>query len=225
MSMAIKLNLATNPFRNRALPWTVTTMITVGSIVLLLLIAKSTVQTNAQVQLTQQDIASLQKQTDELNQHAAAIKAALTPEQQRTLKSAHLLVDRKRFSWSRLFGDLESVMPGNVRVSRIAVKEVRVEDDRPIANLDLIVMSKNPATITEMIQDMERQGIFHAELVSQSLQRGKGETGEEYEMDVRYTPSAGAPIEPMKKKPVDTAGGGRGRRRTRKHTRQTPTNT
>src|SRR5947209_2592117 len=118
--MTSKLNLASNPFRNRALPWTVTTVITVVSIALLLIIAKSTVQTNAQVQSTQQDIANLQKQSDELNKHAEAIKAALTPEQQRTLKSAHLLVDRKRFSWSRLFGDLESVMPGNVRVSRIA---------------------------------------------------------------------------------------------------------
>jgi len=210
--MTSKLNLASNPFRNRALPWTVTTVITVVSIGLLLVIAKSTVQTNAQVQLTQQDIASLQKQSDELNRHAEAIKAALTPEQQRTLKSAHLLVDRKRFSWSRLFGDLEAVMPGNVRVSRIAVKEVRVEDNRPVANLDLIVVSKNPATITAMIQDMERQGIFHAELVVQSLQRGKGESGEEYEMNVRYMPSAGAPIEPNRKRPVDTATeGGRSR--------------
>src|SRR5207247_10086253 len=116
MRMSIKLNLATNPFRDRALPWTVTTVITVVSIVLLLLIAKSTVQTNAQVQLTQQDIASLQKQTDELNQHAAAIKAALTPDQQRTLKSAHLLVDRKRFSWSRPFGALEQVTSGKACV-------------------------------------------------------------------------------------------------------------
>src|SRR5438874_1928767 len=120
--MTSKLNLASNPFRNRALPWTVTTVITVVSIVFLLLIAKSTVQTNAQVQSTQQDIASLQKQSDELNKHAEAIKAALTPEQQRTLKSAHLLVDRKRFSWSRLFGDLEAIMPGNVRVWQVAVR-------------------------------------------------------------------------------------------------------
>src|SRR2546422_9440008 len=90
LSMTSKLNLASNPFRNRALPWTVTTLIAVVSIGLLLVIAKSTVQTNAQVQLTQQDIANLQKQTDELNQHAAAIKATTTPAQQRTLKSAQL---------------------------------------------------------------------------------------------------------------------------------------
>lgn len=206
--MTSKLNLSSYPFRNRALPWTVITIVTVVSVALLLLIARSTVQTNAQVQLTQQDIANLQKQTDDLNKRAEAIRAALTPDQQRSLKSAHLLVDRKRFSWSRLFDDLESVMPGNVRVSRIAVKEVRVEGDRPVANLDLIVVSKNPATITEMIQDMERQGIFHADLVSQSLQRGKGESGEEYEMNVRYVPAAGAPAEAGRRRIVDTANEG-----------------
>ena len=212
--MTTKLNLASNPFRNRAVPWTVTTVITVASIVALLFIARSTVQTNAQVQSTQRDVAELQKQTQTLNRRAEEIKTALTPEQQRSLKSAHTLVDRKRFSWSRLFVDLEAAMPGTVRVGRIVVKEVHAQDDRTVANLDLIVVSKNPATVTQMIEDMERQGVFHAELVSQNLQRGKGESGAEYEMNVYYVPRAGAPIEPTERsnRPVDTSGeGGRTR--------------
>jgi len=212
--MTTKLNLASNPFRNRAVPWTVTTVITVASIVALLFIAKSTVQTNAQVQSTQRDVAELQKQSQTLNRHADEIKTALTPEQQRSLKSAHSLVDRKRFSWSRLFADLEAAMPGTVRVARIVVKEVHAQDDRTVANLDLIVVSKNPANVTQMIEDMEREGVFHAELVSQNLQRGKGESGAEYEMNVYYVPRAGAPIELTEKsnRPVDTAGeGGRTR--------------
>lgn len=212
--MTTKLNLASNPFRNRAVPWTVTTVITVASIVALLFIAKSTVQTNAQVQSTQRDVAELQKQSQTLNRHADEIKTALTPEQQRSLKSAHSLVDRKRFSWSRLFADLEAAMPGTVRVARIVVKEVHAQDDRTVANLDLTVVSKNPANVTQMIEDMERQGVFHAELVSQNLQRGKGESGAEYEMNVYYVPRAGAPIELTERsnQPVDTAGeGGRTR--------------
>jgi Tfp pilus assembly protein PilN len=211
--MTAKFNLASNPFRNRALPWTVTAVITLASIVALLFIARSTVQTNAQAQTAQRDVADLQKQAAALNQRAEAIKTALTPEQRRTLKSAHTLVDRKRFSWSRLFADLEAALPGTVRVARIAVKEVRAQDDRTVANLDLTVVSKNPAIITQLIEDMERQGIFHAELVSQNAQRGKGESGAEYEMNVYYVPRAGAPIEPSEKnnRPVDTANEG-GRR-------------
>jgi len=206
--MTAKLNLASNPFRNRVLPWTVTAVITVVSVVALILIARSSVVTNAQAQTTQRDVAELQKQADALNKRAEEIKTAMTPEQRRTLKSAHTLVDRKRFSWSRLFADLEGALPGTVRVARIVVKEVSAQDNRTVANLDLTVVSKNPATITQMIQDMERQGVFHAELKSQNLQRGKSDSGAEYEMNVYYEPRAGAPVEPNEKRPVDTAAEG-----------------
>lgn len=208
--MTAKLNLASNPFRNRALPWTVTAVITLASIVALIVIARSTVQTNALAQAAQRDVADLQKRTAGLNQRAEAIKTAMTPEQQRNLKSAQTLVDRKRFSWSQLFADLEAALPGTVRVARIAVKEVRAQDNRTVANLDLTVVSKNPATITQLIEDMERQGIFHADLVSQNAKRGKGESGDEYEMNVYYVPRVGVPIETSEKskQPVDTASNG-----------------
>ena len=206
--MTAKLNLASNPFRNRVLPWTVTAVITVVSVVALILIGRSSVVTNAQAQTTQRDVAELQKQADALNKRAEEIKTAMTPEQRRTLKSAHTLVDRKRFSWSRLFADLEGALPGTVRVARIVVKEVSAQDNRTVANLDLTVVSKNPATITQMIEDMERQGVFHAELKSQNLQRGKSDSGAEYEMNVYYEPRAGAPVEPNEKRPVDTAAEG-----------------
>ena len=58
-----------------------------------------------------------------------------------------------------------------------------------------------------MIDDMQRGGIFQAELKSQNLKRGRDEIGAEYEMDVRYTPRAGMPIDADQKtnRPVDTA--------------------
>jgi Tfp pilus assembly protein PilN len=206
--MTAKLNLASKPFRNRALPWTVAIIVTLASFIALILIAKSTIQTNAKAATTQSDVTSLQKNITALNKRAEAIRTALTPEQQRTLKSAHGLVDRKRFSWSQLFTDLEAALPGGVRVSRIVVTEVRARDDRTVANLDLTVASKNPTLITQMIEDMEGQGVFHAELRTTTLQRGRGENGAEYEMDVRYVPRAGVSIAPDERnnRPVDTAG-------------------
>jgi Tfp pilus assembly protein PilN len=205
--MTAKLNLATNPFRNRALPWAVSSIVALVSIVGLILIAQSTIQTNAKAITTQAEVAKLRKDNDELHKRAEAIKIALTPEQQSSLKFAHGLVDRKRFSWSQLFADLEAALPGGVRVSRIVVQDVRAQDNRTVANLDLTVASKNATTVTQMIEDMEREGIFHAELRAQTLQRGRGETGAEYEMDVHYVPRAGMPIDPSERtnRPVDTA--------------------
>lgn len=208
--MITKGNLASTPFRNRALPWTVTAIITLFSIVALVFIAKWTFDTNALAQAAARDVSDLKSKTDALNKRTEDVKTALTPEQQRSLKSTHTLVDRKQFSWSRLFADLEAALPGTVRVTRIAVKEVGAQNDRTVANLELIVASKNPATITEMIQEMERQGIFHPVLRSQNLQRGKEGGGAEYEMDVIYTPRAGTAVDPAttSNRPVDTAGEG-----------------
>ena len=206
--MTAQLNLASNPFRNRAVPWTVAVIVTAASFLALIVIAKSTMQTNAKVATTQTDVTRLQNDITALNKRAEAISTAFTPEQKKTLKSAHLLVDRKRFSWSQLFADLEAALPGGVRVSRIVVTGVRAQDDRTVANLDLTVASKNPSLITQMIEDMEGQGVFHAELRTQTLQRGRGESGAEYEMDVRYVPRAGIAIAPGERnsRPVDTPG-------------------
>jgi len=207
--MSTGLNLSSNPFRNRFLPWTITALVAVLSIAALLLIARSTFQTNAKILAVEHNVAELRKQTETLTQQAKAVDAALTPDQKRELKYAHALVDRKSFSWSRLFVDLEASLPGEIRVTRIAVKGVGMQDNRPAADLDLVVASKSSATVTQMIEDMESGGIFHAELVSQNPQRGKNEAGSEYELNVHYVPRAGYAIEPSAaRRVVDTAGEG-----------------
>jgi hypothetical protein len=60
-----------------------------------------------------------------------------------------------------------------------------------VAELELAVFAKTPTTITEMISSMDRAGVFHAELRSQNLQKGRGESGTEYELYVVYRPRAG----------------------------------
>jgi len=206
--MTSKLNLASNPFRNRALPWTVTALVAIASIAGLLFIAQSTFRTNAKILETERDVDNLRKDNDALKKRAQAVATALTPDQKRDLKSAHALVDRKKFSWARLFADLEASLPGGIRVTRISVKEVRMQGDRPTADLDLVVASKSSTTVTEMIQQMESQGVFQAELVSQNPQRGKGEAGSEYELNVHYVPPAGFAVERSNRRVVDTAGDG-----------------
>jgi Tfp pilus assembly protein PilN len=192
--MATKLNLATRPFSNRSLPWAVTTFVILLSLVSLILIVRATNQTRAQSEGIQKDINSLSQQEQALLKQVEAVKNSLTSEQLQTLEAAHILVDRKHFSWSRLFADLESALPGSVRVKRIAVRGVVTRNDQTLAELELVVVAKTPAIVTDMIADMDQTGIFHAELRSQNLQRGRGETGAEYELYVVYRPRAGSPI-------------------------------
>lgn len=193
--MATKLNLASKPFSNRALPWAVTTVVIFFSLISLAFIVRATARANAQSYAVQNDINSLAQQEQNLRQQIQAVKNSLTSEQLQTLAAAHTLVDRKRFSWSRLLADLELALPGSVRVKRIAVSGVATRGDETLAELELTVIAKTPATVTDMIAEMDRAGIFHAELRSQNLQRGRGESGAEYELYVVYRPRAGSPTD------------------------------
>jgi Tfp pilus assembly protein PilN len=193
--MPTKLNLASKPFSNRALPWVLTALIIFVALVSLIFILRGTGQSAAQAKSVQKDINLLQQQAQTLRQQAEAVKNSLTPAQLQTLDAAHTLVDRKRFSWSRLFADLESALPGSVRVKRIAVRDVATRGEQTLAQLELTVVAKSPATVTDMIAEMDRAAIFHAELRAQTLQRGRGETGAEYELFVVYRPRAGTPVE------------------------------
>ena len=193
--MSTKLNLASKPFSNRALPWAVAAAIIVLSLISLAFIVKNTREANSQAAIVQNDINALGQREQALRKQAEAVKSSFTPEQLQTLNSAHILVDRKRFSWSRLFADLESALPGNVRVKRIAVRGVTTRGDQTLAELELTVVAKTPTVVTEMISAMDRAGILQAELRSQNLQRGRGESGAEYELYVVYRPRAGAPAD------------------------------
>jgi hypothetical protein len=82
--------------------------------------------------------------------------------------------------------DLETSLPASVKVSRIAVREVSRQADQTVAQLDLAVFAKNPSAIDEMIRAMHQEGVFFAEIRNQNLQKGRGETGTEYELAVTY---------------------------------------
>ena len=180
------LNLASKPFSNRLLPWALTAIVLFVSVIGLIMVVRLTTVARNQGDATQVEINNLRQQEHSLVETAQKVKNSLTSEQQQAVPAAHQLVDRRTFPWSRLFVDLESSLPPNVRVSRIAVRDVTTQSNQMIAELDLAVFAKNPATVSDMISAMHEQGIFQAELRAQNLQKGRGETGTEYELYVIY---------------------------------------
>jgi Tfp pilus assembly protein PilN len=202
-----KLNVATKPFTNRALPWVVAVVLVLLSLIALAFIGRSASEASAKADVVQREVVGLKVQEQAIQKRAEEVKQSFSAEQLQSLKSAHELVNRKRFYWSRLFADLEAVLPGSVRVSRIAIRQVRFDGGRMVADLELAVVSNSYSTVTEMMSTMAQQGIFQAELHNQNLQKGRGEAGSEYDLKVQYTPRPGlstaveqparAAVEPM----------------------------
>lgn len=189
--MANNLNLASRPFNNRFLPWLLTFAILFVSFIGLLVVIKYTYDARREAASIQAEINGLRGQEQEALKDAKEVVASMSQDQLQALQGAHQLVDRKGFSWSRLLADLEAALPANVRVSRIAVRDVGLQGDQTSAELELAVFAKSSTSITDMISDMDRDGIFRAELRSQNLQKGRGESGTEYELVVVYRPRPG----------------------------------
>ena len=193
--MNTNINLASRPFSNRLLPWLLTVVLLFISLIGLLIVVRFTYAANQQAKLIQKDIDKLKEREKGILGEANLVKESMTTEQLQALQGAHQLVGRKRFSWSRLLADLETSLPGAVRVTRIAVRDVAWQSDQTVAELELVVFAKSSTTVTNMIAEMDKAGIFQAELRAQNLQKGRGEIGTEYELFVVYRPRAGVATE------------------------------
>lgn len=142
-------------------------------------------------EIAERDLIEMRAQLSELNAKGAQVQNQLTPAQKELLVASHKLVANKTFGWSRLFYDLESVLPGSVSASRISVENVYRDGDRVKAELDLTVRSAEYPAVMEMITRMNNSGVFLAELRAQNLQKTDRMTYTEYTLRLVYTPPFG----------------------------------
>jgi len=192
--VSAKLNLSSYPFRNRKLPWAVTLLICLFSLLALSFIIAQSWTVNSQALKAEKELEPLKQQKSALEQKAKEVNEGLTSEQRQLLNAGHSLVNRKRFSWSHFFNEIESIMPSSVKVSRIDVRDVKVGGGRMIADLEFAVISKSDVSVTNMIAGMNNTGVFQTELVNQDLRKENNETVTEWTMHVIYTPRHGIPV-------------------------------
>ncbi len=140
-----------------------------------------------QIQTRQAEIARLKGEGEKIQQ-------ALSPEQKAILNASHKLVDSKTFGWSRLFADLESVLPGSVSASRVTVQNIYNDNGRIKAELEVSVLSRDYTAVMSMIQSMQNSGIFQAELRGQDLQSNERMTYTEYTLHIIYSPTYGSTV-------------------------------
>lgn len=142
-------------------------------------------------------IKDLEAEVARLKGEGEKVQQQLTPQQRELLVASHRLVANKSFGWSRLFYDLESVLPGSVSASRISVDNVYKDGEQVKAELDFSVLSRDYASVMTMIDRMNNSGIFQAELRSQSLQKTERITYTEFTLRLVYTQLYGRPASPQ----------------------------
>lgn len=186
--MITKLNLATQPFRNRTLPYMLAMLLLAIAVAGAVLSFAKLSDLNKRDELARVDIQDMQTEVRELKGKGEKVQQQLTPEQRELLVAAHRLVANKSFGWSRLFADLEALLPGGVSVSRIAVENIYKDGDQTKAELEFNVLSRNYQSVMTMIDNMNSSGIFQAELRGQDLQKTDRFTYTDYSLHLIYTP-------------------------------------
>lgn len=186
--MITKLNLSTRPFRNRTLPYLIALLFLACAVSGAVLSFADLRNTTTENEIAKTDIARMEEEVKGLKGKGELVQQQLTPEQQNLLVAAHKLVANKSFGWSRLFADLESLLPGSVSVSRIGVQNIYKDGDKTRAELEFAVLSRDYQSVVTMIDNMNGSGNFQAELRGQDLQKTDSITYTEYTLRLIYTP-------------------------------------
>lgn len=189
--MIAKLNLSSHPFRNRTLPYVGAALLLLVSLVVGAYCVYRLNDNKKRNDLLVAAIAERQAEIARLKGEGEKVQQLLTPDQKALLTAAHKLVANKTFGWSRLFADLESVLPSSVAASRIAVENIYQDGDRVKAELEFGVLARDYSSVMAMIENMNNSGLFVAELRGQDRQENERIIYTEYTFRLIYTPAYG----------------------------------
>lgn len=189
--MITKLNLSTHPFRNRTTPYLLALgLLAIGALGGIFALSQL-YSYSKENELARKQVEQMEGEVARLKNEGAKVQQQLSPEQRELLIASHKLVANKSFGWSRLFADLEAVLPGSVSASRIAVENVYRDGDRVKAELEFGVISRDYQAVMGMIGTMNNSGLFQAELRGQDRQQNERNTYSEYTLRLIYTPAYG----------------------------------
>src|SRR5512138_662286 len=182
----ITINLSSEPFR-RDRPM-IAASITVGLILtgLLVMLVTLAVLERGTAAATRQSIAQLERRIGQLNQEQKDMEAALRrPENAEVLDQVlfiNSLLYRKGISWTRIFSDLESVMPYNVRLVSIR-PQVGVRND---VLLEMMVGSQSQLPVIDLLKRMEGSPLFGSTEVHNWFPPSQTEPLYRYRVTVSY---------------------------------------
>lgn len=185
--MRIPVNLASEPFR-RDRPVLVASALGIGALAILLIVLISAILSARDLAShTRESIARLQEQVRALDAEQQKLDATLrVPQNAEVLERSlmlNTLIDRKSISWTRIFADLEGVMPYNVRLIYIRLPQVTAANH---VSLDMVVGAQAAEPLQALLKKLEVSPLFGPPSVSAYLPPTQNEPLHRYRVNVNY---------------------------------------
>jgi type IV pilus assembly protein PilN len=93
------------------------------------------------------------------------------------------LIERKSISWTRIFADLERVLPFNVKLISVRLPQINSQNE---VLLDVIVGAAQPQNIIGFLKKLEESPLFGAATVSQTQTPNQNEPLHRFRISVNY---------------------------------------
>ncbi len=187
MAIRVPINLASQPFRRDRPALVGLSAVAVAAALLLVFQVARIVTERHQAADMLVTIDRLSAQVRTIDAEQAKLNATLRrPENAVVLERSvflNELIDRKAISWTKIFADLEKVMPYNVRLVSVRLPEV---DSRNEVLLDMFVGAKEVPPVLEFLKRLEASPQFGPTSVINSAPPSQTDPLFRFHVSVRY---------------------------------------
>lgn len=185
--MRIPINLASEPFRKDR-PIVLASAVCAGVLTVLLGMLSYLIvadrsrmgDTRGQVRQLTYEATALRAEQAKYDGILRQPNNAFVLEQNRLL---NMLVERKSVSWTKVFADLEGVMPINVRLIQVRLPQI---DSRNQVLLDMVVGAQSPAPVIELLKKLQASPLFGPATVHNSVAPTDNDPLYKYRVSVNY---------------------------------------
>ncbi|MGC8793216.1 MAG: hypothetical protein ACP5U2_07465 [Bryobacteraceae bacterium] len=184
--MRIGINLASEPFRPRRPVIVAAAMMAGLLLAVLATLAYLGVQERARLSATREAVARLEDEARALTAEQARLEALLRRAENAEVLEHSLfynsLLYRRGISWTRLFDDLEQVIPHNVRLISIR-PQLGAENE---VLLDMVVGAESSEPVVALLARLENSPRFGQTHVHNRIPPSQSEPLLRYRISVRY---------------------------------------
>ncbi|HTS49543.1 MAG TPA: hypothetical protein VMH05_16435 [Bryobacteraceae bacterium] len=187
MAIRVPINLASEPFRRDRPTLVGLSAVAVAAAMLLVFQVTRIMSERNQAADTLVTIDRLSAQMRTVDAEQAKLNATLRrPENAVVLERSvflNELIERKAISWTKIFADLEKVMPYNVRLVSVRLPEV---DSQNEVLLDMFVGAKEVPPVLEFLKRLEASPQFGPTSVINSAPPSQTDPFFRFHVSVRY---------------------------------------
>jgi Tfp pilus assembly protein PilN len=165
----LRTNFATRPFYNERAAQLVLGVMALAVLALTLANAVEYSQLSGSESRLGSSAAESEREAARLRAEATAIRTRIDPRDLETVvvaaREANDIIDQRAFSWTALFGQLESTLPADVRV-----KAVQPRLDKGTFSVTVVAQARTIQDLADFMDALEATGVFRdVRLVEQSV--------------------------------------------------------